>query len=97
MEKQVVVLGAGISGLAAAHWLHKDGIEPFILESKPEPGGAIESLHQNGFMYDRGPNSGMETTPLISQLAEETGIKDEMVYANSAGDKRYILRDGVLK
>ncbi|HEX3073105.1 MAG TPA: protoporphyrinogen oxidase [Ignavibacteriales bacterium] len=97
MEKQVVVLGAGISGLAAAYWLHKDGIEPFILESKPEPGGAIESLHQNGFMYDRGPNSGMETTPLISQLAEETGIKDEMVYANSAGDKRYILRDGVLK
>lgn len=97
MEKQIVVLGAGISGLAAAYWLHKEGKEPFILESKPEPGGAIESLHQNGFMFDRGPNSGLETTPLIAQLAEETGIKDEMLYANPAGNKRYIMRDGILK
>ncbi len=97
MEKQVVVLGAGISGLAAAYWLHKEGKEVFILETKPAPGGAIESESANGYMFDKGPNSGLETTPLIAELAEAAEVKDEMVYANPKGDKRYILRDGILQ
>ncbi|HEX2866802.1 MAG TPA: protoporphyrinogen oxidase [Ignavibacteriales bacterium] len=96
MNKKVVILGAGISGLATAYWLKKDGIDVTVIEKGNDVGGAMTSTWDNGFMVDYGPNSGLETTPLIRQLAEETGIADEMIYASSEGNKRYILRDGRL-
>ncbi len=95
-NKTVIVLGAGISGLATAYWLKKDGFDVNILEAKGEPGGAMETSTKDGFTIDFGPNSGLETTPLISQLAEEVGIKDQMIYANEEANKRYILRDDEL-
>jgi len=96
MQKKIVILGAGISGLTSAYWLYKNGIDFTILENKSEPGGAMESLQDTGFLVDFGPNSGLETTPLISQIVNEIGLSHEMVYANESSDKRYILRDGTL-
>ncbi|MFA5806062.1 MAG: protoporphyrinogen oxidase [Melioribacteraceae bacterium] len=91
-KKKITILGAGISGLATAHWLHKDGFDVKILEAKSEPGGAMETYHENGFLIDFGPNSGLETTPLIRQLVDEVGLSDEMIYASEVSNKRYILR-----
>jgi oxygen-dependent protoporphyrinogen oxidase len=96
MNKDVLVLGAGISGLATAYWLNKEGFNVKILERNNEPGGAMETINENGFLLDFGPNSGLETTPLIAQLAEETGIKDQMIYANEASNTRYILKNNEL-
>ncbi len=95
-NKKVIILGAGISGLATAYWLQKDGFDVHILEAKKEPGGAMETVSKDGFTIDFGPNSGLETTPLISKLAEEVGIKEKMIYANDESNKRYILKDGEL-
>ncbi len=95
-KKKIIILGAGISGLATAHWLHKDGFDVKILESKSEPGGAMETSTENGFLIDFGPNSGLETTPLIRQLVDEVGLSDEMIYASEVSNKRYILRDNKL-
>ncbi|MEK6551911.1 MAG: oleate hydratase, partial [Bacteroidota bacterium] len=73
-KKKITILGAGISGLATAHWLHKDGFDVKILEAKSMPGGAMETSFENGFLIDFGPNSGLETTPLIRQLVDEVGL-----------------------
>lgn len=96
MNKDVLVLGAGISGLATAYWLKKEGFNVKILERNDEPGGAMETINENGFLIDFGPNSGLETTPLIAQLAEEIGIQDQMIYANEAANIRYILKNNQL-
>ncbi|MGE5401138.1 MAG: protoporphyrinogen oxidase [Ignavibacteriales bacterium] len=96
MNKKIVILGAGISGLATAYWLQKDGYDVTIIEKNPEVGGAMVSTRESDFLVDYGPNSGLETNPLIGQLVEEIGIKDQMIYANQQGNKRYILRDNQL-
>lgn len=96
MPKTIVVIGAGISGLTTAYLLSKKGFEVRILERKSEVGGSIESIREDGFLFDRGPNSALETTPLISQLVEELNLKDELLYANKAANKRYILRNDEL-
>ena len=96
MNKDVIVLGAGISGLATAYWLKKEGFNVKILERKDQPGGAMESVSKDGFLIDYGPNSGLETTPLIAQLAEENGILNQMIYANESANTRYILRNDKL-
>ena len=95
-KKRITVLGAGISGLVAAYWLDKDGFDVKILEAKCEAGGTMETSYEKGFLIDYGPNSGLETTPLIRHLVDEVGLSNEMIYATKISNKRYILRDNKL-
>lgn len=92
-KKKIVILGAGISGLATAFWLNKKGFDVTILEAQSQVGGAMQTSYEDGFLIDFGPNSGLETTPLIRQIVEEVGLSDEMIYANETSSKRYILRN----
>ncbi|HEY6906282.1 MAG TPA: protoporphyrinogen oxidase [Ignavibacteriaceae bacterium] len=96
MSKKVVVIGAGISGLTPAYFLAKEGFEVIVLEKKREVGGSIETVREKGFLFDRGPNSGLETTPVLSKIVAELRLGDDLVYANKEGSKRYILRDNML-
>jgi len=95
-QKKIVIIGAGISGLTTAYLLYKEGYDVVVLEQKEKVGGSIETVDANGFLFDRGPNSGLETTPLIQQLVEELNLEEQFVYANREGNKRYILRNGQL-
>ncbi len=92
----ITILGAGISGLATAFWLMRDGFDLTVLEAKNEPGGSIETRRKDEFLIDYGPNSGMETTPLIGRIVKEVGLKNEMIYASDTANKRYILKNNQL-
>jgi len=96
MSKKIVVLGAGISGLTTAYLLSKKGFDVKILEKKNSVGGSIESVIENGFLFDRGPNSALETTPVIAQLIHELKLESELLYASKLANKRYILRNNQL-
>ena len=96
MHKIIVVIGAGISGLATAYLLSKKGFDVTVLEKNSSVGGSIESVFENGFLFDRGPNSALETTPVIAQLIHELELEPELLYASKQANKRYILRDNVL-
>ncbi len=96
MSKKVVVLGAGISGLTPAYFLAKEGFDVTVLEKKREVGGSVETVKENGFLFDRGPNSGLETTPVLSKILADLKLGDDLVYANKEASKRYILRDNML-
>ena len=96
MNKKIVVIGAGISGLTTAYLLSKKGFDVKVLEKNTSVGGSIESVTENGFLFDRGPNSALETTPIIGQLIKELGLESELLYASKQANKRYILRDNNL-
>lgn len=93
---KIGILGAGISGLAAAYWLSNDGYDVTVLEKNNYTGGAMISHSEKGFMADLGPNSGLETSPFIRKIVESVGLGNEMIYADSAGNKRYILKNNKL-
>lgn len=96
MSKKVVILGAGISGLTTTYFLAKDGFDVIVLEKKREAGGSIETVKEKGFLFDRGPNSGLETTPVLSKIVSDLKLDDELVYANKEASIRYVLRDNKL-
>lgn len=96
MNKKILVIGAGISGLTTAYLLSKKGFDVTILEKNNSVGGSIESMVENGFLFDRGPNSALETTPVIAQLICELELEHELLYASKQANKRYILRDNKL-
>ncbi len=95
-RKKITILGAGISGLATAHWLEKEGFDVTILENSFEPGGAMITKFVDDFLVDFGPNSGLETTPKIKEIVKDVGLADEMIYANQEGNIRYILKNNKL-
>jgi len=57
MHKPVIILGAGITGLALGYFLQQRGIDFLILEKDARPGGHIRSLREGPYLMDVGPNS----------------------------------------
>lgn len=49
----VVIVGAGVSGLAAAHHLIAAGVTVSVLESADDPGGRMATASADGFRLDR--------------------------------------------
>lgn len=53
-ETDVVVVGAGLAGLAAARFLHQFGKHVTVLESTGRVGGRLSTDHMDGFTLDHG-------------------------------------------
>ena len=50
--KKIVILGAGLSGLATAYFLKKKGVDAYVFEKEDTPGGLCRSYKKNGFIFD---------------------------------------------
>ena len=58
-EKDIVIIGAGLTGLALAYYLKKAGKNVLLLEQTDRTGGVIDSATENGFTYEKGPSTGV--------------------------------------
>jgi oxygen-dependent protoporphyrinogen oxidase len=92
--RQIAVIGAGPTGLAAAYRAAQKGCNVRVFESAARVGGSVESVRENGWLVESGPNSLLENSRQITALWGELGIANERLVANPAAKKRYIVRDG---
>ena len=76
---RVAVVGAGITGLAAAWELAQGGAEPIVLESEPRAGGVIVTERREGFVVEGGPDGFLAAEPDLPELARELGIGGRLV------------------
>jgi protoporphyrinogen/coproporphyrinogen III oxidase len=88
----VAIIGGGITGLTAAVRLKGLGVPVTVYEGGPRVGGVIQSIRKNGFLAEFGPNSILETSPLITSLVQDLGLDNRRVNANPEAAKRYIVR-----
>ena len=56
MSKSILVVGAGIGGLATALRLAKKGYKVEIIEKNSQAGGRLNQLKKDGFTFDTGPS-----------------------------------------
>ena len=70
----VVIVGGGIAGLAAAYELSRRGVSFVVLERHARPGGVILSEEVDGFTIDGGPDSLLVQKPDGIQLCQELGL-----------------------
>ncbi len=75
----VVVLGAGLSGLAAARHLCARGVSVIVLERGHRPGGRATTDERDGFLIDSGPHlvSGRDET--LQRLVGTAGLVERML------------------
>jgi phytoene desaturase len=55
-EKSVIIIGAGLAGIASAIRLQKKGFKVTVLEKNESFGGKITAFSDSGFRFDRGPS-----------------------------------------
>ena len=80
-RRHVVVVGGGISGLAAAWYLvrtHSD-IEVTLLEAAPHVGGKLSVSDVAGIAVDEGAESFVASRPEALRLAREVGLETDLV------------------
>ena len=53
---KIVILGAGLTGLAAGYELAKAGHQVIVVEKEPSVGGLARTLEKEGFCFDTGPH-----------------------------------------
>jgi protoporphyrinogen/coproporphyrinogen III oxidase len=98
--RRIVIVGAGISGLALAHHLTRliPDSECTILEAENRSGGKIWTDHDNGFLVESGPNGFLESKPSTLKLCRDLGIESELVSASESSRRhRFLFLDGKLR
>src|SRR5215468_6464160 len=91
----VIIVGAGISGLSCAWALKKLGIEAVILEETSRAGGVIQTEKIDGYQVERGPNSFQSALPAL-RLVEEAGLWDDLL-PPSPNAPRFVYWDKKLR
>ncbi len=94
MTPSVAVIGAGITGLTAAFRLHQQGVPFTIYESGSRTGGVIQTTERDGYLAEHGPNTLLETSPIIKNLLSELDLGQEQIYSDPLAEKRFLVRDG---
>lgn len=96
MRAQVIIIGAGISGLACAYYLRKLGVRAIVLEQSERPGGLIRScVRDDGFVLEEGPQSFL-STDLLLEMIGDVGLERETLRADARA-ARFVLLNGELR
>jgi oxygen-dependent protoporphyrinogen oxidase len=88
----VVIIGAGLTGLTTAYYLKKAGISFILIDQKDRVGGVIETLEENSFIIESGPNTGVLSHPDVAELFEELEDSCEIENAQKNVNKRLIWK-----
>ena len=100
VDYDCIIIGAGISGISAAHTLEKNNISYRILEARNRVGGRIFSDSNTcNFTIDRGAQwfHSADINPLV-KIVESKGFKVKYETPNwGASHARNLLKDSDLK
>jgi len=97
--KRVAIIGGGISGLTALHFLRQNYSEAFaatLFEKDDRLGGTIGTDRDGGFISDWGPNGFLDKVPLTLQVVRELGLDNRLEPAAPRAEKRFIYRNDKL-
>ena len=89
-----LIIGGGISGLSAAHFLNKRKIDFLLLESSNTLGGVIRTQTHKHFVLENGPNTVLNNNSSIQKLVNDCELKDKMIFPEiSSNSKRYVFHN----
>jgi phytoene desaturase len=95
-NKKILIVGAGVAGLAAACRLRSKGFQVLLLEANSYPGGKLTELANKGYRFDAGPS--LFTMPHFLDdvfIACGKNPRDYYTYKKLATTCHYFYEDGI--
>ncbi len=89
----IVVLGAGLSGLTTAFYLNRAGKKVLLIEKDNRTGGVINTVKQDEFIFETGPNTGIIGTTELVELFDDLKDKIKPEAANPKANNRWIWKN----
>src|SRR3989442_7198131 len=99
---KLVVVGGGITGLAAAHRAvelareRSTALDLTLIEARAGLGGTISTERAGGFLLEAGPDSFLSEKPWALALCRRLGIEDRLVRTDDRFRKAFVLFRGHL-
>ena len=84
-----VVVGGGVSGLAAAHRLARSGHRVTVLEAASRPGGKLAVEKVAGVAADVGAEAVLARRPEALALIDELGLGDRVTHPGTVASQLY--------
>ena len=91
-QKRTIIVGGGVSGLAAAYELCQQSAPFTLLEAGSRLGGLIRTEQAGGFVLDAGPDSLLVQKPGALELCRDLGLTDRLV-STLTPRTAYVLTD----
>jgi len=91
----IIIIGGGITGLAAAFELSTRGVPFQLLEASPRAGGLIRTDHVDGFTIEAGPDSVLAQKPAAIELCEALGLGPRLI-STTPPRTAFVLKKGRL-
>lgn len=92
MNRDTVVIGAGITGLTCAFRLKEKGADVAVVECLDRVGGQIHTVREEGFVFESGPNTGVIKYPEVAELFEQLGARCTAEVAPDSSKRRLIWK-----
>ncbi len=99
---RIAVVGAGVSGLAAAHRLtelsRRSGtpLNLSVWEASSRAGGVIRTQRRDGFLWEEGPDSFITEKPWALDLCKRLGLEAELTGTNPRAQRAFLAWKGRL-
>jgi len=97
MASQVLVLGAGLSGLACAFDLARAGRDVQLIESAARAGGVVGTIEREGFRFEIGPHTLPSGSESFRALCADLGLAGRLVSSRPEARERYLWHRGKLR
>lgn len=97
MSIDVAVIGGGISGLALAYDLKRQGRRVVVLERQAHAGGNAVSERIGGFLMEHGPSTVNAASPVAADFSHELGLDAARCDLGAGVQQRYLVKRGALQ
>lgn len=100
--QRIVVVGGGITGLAAAWHVQRlaaeggRSVDIVVLEAGDRVGGKVHTVRRDGWVIEAAPDSFLTTKPWARDLALALGLGDRLIAQRPGGRQVFVRHDGAL-
>lgn len=93
---RIVVVGGGISGMAAALRLAEGSVSVTLLESGPRLGGVLDTVERDGCLVEQSADMFTTKAPWALELCRETGYEDQLIQPQPDNRRALLVHRGRL-